>query len=82
MKIYFYNIGKRTSFALNCCFFFVLFIIDILFSNDIIKLIGFIKLTRVNYLNIIFLFFKKYLSFLIFFMLVNLTCSFYKAMAV
>ena len=64
MKIYFYNIGKRSSFILNHCFLFALFVVDILFSIDIIKLIEFIKLIRVNYMNIIFIFFKKYLPLL------------------
>jgi hypothetical protein len=38
-------------------FFFILFVVDILFSNDIIKLIKFIKLIRANHLNIIFIFY-------------------------
>jgi hypothetical protein len=39
MKIYFHNINKYSSFALSLFFFlFALFIIDILFSNDTIKL--------------------------------------------
>ena len=43
-------------------FFLLCFVVDILFSNDIIKLTEFIKFIRVNYLNIIFfLCFKKYL---------------------
>jgi hypothetical protein len=44
MKIYFYNISRRSSFVKNHCFFFVLFLVDILFFNDIIKLIKFIEL--------------------------------------
>jgi hypothetical protein len=55
MKIYFHNVGKNSSFALNNnFFFFALFGVHILLSNDIIKLIDYIKLTRDNYLNIIF----------------------------
>jgi hypothetical protein len=38
MKIYFHNINKYSSFALSLFFLFALFIIDILFSNDTIKL--------------------------------------------
>jgi hypothetical protein len=51
-------------------FFFTLFVVDILFSNDIIKLIKFIKLIRANYLNIIFIFyfFKNVYILTIFFM--------------
>jgi hypothetical protein len=65
MKIYFHNIGKLLSFALNRYLFFALFVVKILFSNDIIKLIEFIKFTRANYLNIIyFLFFKKNLPYI------------------
>jgi len=38
--------------------------VDILFSNDIIKLIKFIKFTRTNYMNIyIYIYIKKYLYF-------------------
>ena len=59
MKIYFHNIDKLLSFALNHYFFFALFVVKILFFNDIIKLIEFIKFTRVNYLNIIYFLFKK-----------------------
>jgi hypothetical protein len=67
MKIYFHNIDKLLSFALNRFFFFALFVVKILFFNDIIKLIEFIKFTQVNYLNIIyFLFKKKYFPFLYF----------------
>jgi hypothetical protein len=62
MKIYFYNTGKHLFFALNCCFFYI-FVVNILFSNDIIKSTEFIKVIQVNYLNIIFLFLKKYLFF-------------------
>ena len=57
-------------FCIELLFFFFLlcFVVDILFSNNIIKLTEFLKLIRVNYLNIIFfLCFKKYLSFLTFF---------------
>jgi hypothetical protein len=58
MKIYFYNIDKLLSFALNrYFFFFALFVVKILFFNDIIKLIEFIKFTQVNYLNIIYFLF-------------------------
>jgi hypothetical protein len=57
VKTYFYNIDKRLSFALNRGFFLALFVVDILFSNNIIKLIKFIKITRANYLNIIFFYF-------------------------
>jgi hypothetical protein len=67
MKIYFHNIDKLLSFALNHYFFFALFVVKILFFNDIIKLIEFIKFTRVNYLNIIYFLFKNFFSFLIFF---------------
>jgi hypothetical protein len=52
-------------FCIELLFFSVLFIVDILFSNVIIKLTEFIKLTPTNYWNVIF-FLKKYLSFLIF----------------
>jgi len=71
MKVYFYNIDKCSSFALNhyyYYYYFTLFVVNILFSNDIIKLKDFIKLTRVNYLNIIFFIFKNIFFFLIFFM--------------
>jgi hypothetical protein len=43
MKIYFHNINKRLSFTLNHCYFFTWFVVNILFSNDIIKLTGFVK---------------------------------------
>jgi hypothetical protein len=68
MKIYFYNIDKLLSFALNRFFFFFgLFFVKILFFNFIIKLIEFIKFTQVNYLNIIYFLFKKiYFPFLYF----------------
>jgi hypothetical protein len=51
-------------------FFFTLFVVDILFSNDIIKLIKFIKLIRANHLNIIFIFYflKNVYILTIFFM--------------
>jgi hypothetical protein len=64
VKIYFHNIGKRSSFILNHCFLSVLFVVDILFSIDIIKLTEFIKLIRANYVNIFFIFLKKYLPLL------------------
>jgi hypothetical protein len=41
-------------FCIELLFFSVLFIVKILFSNDIIKLTEFIKLTPTNYLNVIF----------------------------
>jgi hypothetical protein len=62
MKIYFHNIDKLLSFALNRYFFFALFVVKILFFNDIIKLIEFIKFIQVNYLNIIYFLFKKNIS--------------------
>ena len=40
MNIYFHNIDKYSSFALNRFFF----VVNILFSNNIIKLTEFIKL--------------------------------------
>jgi hypothetical protein len=55
VKIYFHYIFKCLFFVLNC-YFFVLFAIDILFFNNIIKLTKFIKLTQTNYLNIIYFF--------------------------
>jgi hypothetical protein len=59
VKIYFYNINKYSFFALNhCCFFSTLFIINVLFSNHIIKLTEFIKLVQVNDQNLIFFFFN------------------------
>jgi hypothetical protein len=69
MKIYFHNVGKNSSFALNNnFFFFALFGVHILLSNDIIKLIDYIKLTRDNYLNIIFFLKKNIYLFLYFIM--------------
>jgi hypothetical protein len=68
MKIYFHNVGKNSSFALNNnFFFFALFGVHILLSNDIIKLIDYIKLTRDNYLNIIFFLKKNIYLFFIFY---------------
>jgi hypothetical protein len=63
VKIYFHYIFKCLFFVLNC-YFFVLFAIDILFFNNIIKLTKFIKLTQTNYLNIIFFFLFIFILFL------------------
>ena len=41
IQIYFYNIEKHSSFSF-------LFIVDILFSNHVIKLIEFINLIQLN----------------------------------
>jgi hypothetical protein len=57
---------QTNIFCIESLFFSDLFIVDILFSNNIIKLTEFIKLTPVNYLNVIFL--KNIFIFLIFFM--------------
>jgi hypothetical protein len=43
------------------------FLLNILFSNDIIKLTGFIKLIQINYLNVIYIFKKIFICFNIFY---------------
>jgi len=47
VQVYFYNIKKHLFFVLNRCFF--LFVVDILFYNDVIKLIKFTNLIQLNY---------------------------------